>query len=100
MNEQIYGILILILSGIIIPAIPVLIVTVYTSNRNSKHIGTLYERIDELKERKADEKDLKIMEMKFHDFEIKTSELHGRFSAGLDRLESIERKFEEKLKRR
>jgi len=94
MNETI---VLIIITAILIPAIPVLIVSVYVTQRNSKHIGVIFERVDELKEKKANAVDIKELQREFHKTELKYSEFFGRFTSALDRLELIEQKFEQKL---
>ena len=94
MEQQIFQILLIIISGIVIPGTVPTIIGIYKTT----HIKTLFKRIDDLQESKAEKSDFNAAASRLHDMELKIAENFGRFESGLSRFESIEKRFEEVLR--
>lgn len=99
-----------IILAVFIPAVPALVIAVFRSKRNDKKICLIFERIDEIKNKKADKDELKssngAMNMKIEkitdklqNYAEKVSENMGRFAASMDRLESMERRLEKRIEK-
>jgi hypothetical protein len=95
MNEFAIQITLIIISGILIPAIPTLIVTVFLTRRNDRKVNRLFEIVD----KKADKKDVEKINDRVQIYAEKWAENMGRFQAQLDRFDNIERRMEERLKK-
>jgi hypothetical protein len=96
MNDKILQILLLILSGAVFPAVPFLFYSVY----RSRQVPAIWKAIDNLKKDKAEDMDMKMLDGRLRKMEIDFAEKMGRFSGMLDRLEMIEKRFEEIIKGR
>ena len=49
MNEQLFTILILIMSAVVFPAIPIVIISVYMTKRQASLISKLFDHVDEMR---------------------------------------------------
>lgn len=76
MNDFAISIILLIISGVLLPAIPTMIITVYVTNRNSGHIATLFQRVDEIK-------------AGIHDVETEQKLVFQKFEMAVNRLDEI-----------
>jgi len=94
MDDRVFQVLLIVISGIVIPGSIPVIIGIYKTT----HIKTLFRRIDDLQENKADKSDFNAAASRLHDMELKIAENFGRFESGLARFESIEKRFEEVLR--
>lgn len=85
----------IIISSIVIPAIPSLLYAVYRSSQ----VPALWKRVDALSKEKAEDMDMKMMDGRLRKVEIDFAEKMGRLTGVIDRLEAIEKRMSEDLKR-
>lgn len=89
-------IFVFIAGSVVFPSIPFLFFAVYRANQ----IPALWKRVDALTKEKAEDMDMKMMDGRLRKVEIDFAEKMGRLTGVIDRLEAIEKRMSEDLKRK
>lgn len=96
--EFLFNIILIFVSGVVIPSIPMLIITWYRSKRNEEKIDRLFTITDDLQKDKAERKetDLKIRTITemLQQYAIQQAGNIAKFEETVKRFEATEKRFE------